>query len=312
MYIGIDLGGTNIAVGLVNENCEIVAKDSCPTLSKRPFEEIVRDMASLSKKVTESAGYSVSDLKGIGIGCPGSVDHANGEIIYSNNIPWNHAPLRAEMGKYFGDIPVNIENDANAAAFGEYSVSGKGSNCFVTVTLGTGVGSGVVIDGKIFRGFNGIAAEIGHSTLVHDGIECTCGKRGCWECYASVTALIRQTSEAIKNHPDSLMALAAAKEDHISGRTAFNAAKAGDPAAQEVVDNYIRYVADGIMSIINTFQPDLLVIGGGISKEGDYLLAPIKKFVAENTYCKDISQTKLAIATLYNDAGIIGAALSAK
>lgn len=312
MYIGVDLGGTNIAVGLVDIEGNILAKSSRPTLADRPFEEIVKDMAQLCVEVTEAAGHTMDEIKGIGIGSPGAVDHAKGEIIYSNNIPWNHVPLRDEMQKYFDHIPVNIENDANAAAYGEYSVNGKGSKTFVAITLGTGVGGGIVIDDKIYRGFNGIGGELGHFTLVHDGIKCTCGKLGCWECYASVTGLIRQTSEAIQKHPESQMAKIAAEEDHISGRTAFNAAKAGDPAAQEVVDAYIRYVADGIVSIINIFQPDLLVIGGGISKEGDYLLDPIKRFVAENTYCKDIAQSKLAIATLFNDAGIIGAALSAK
>lgn len=311
MYIGVDLGGTNIAVGLVDVKGEIIKKSSRPTLSSRPFEEIVKDMADLCKEVTESAGYSINDVKGIGIGSPGAIDHAKGEIIYSNNIPWNHVYLRDEMQKYF-DIPVNIENDANAAAYGEYAINGKGSKCFIFVTLGTGVGGGIVINNEIYRGFNGIGGELGHFTLVHDGVKCTCGKLGCWESYASVTGLIRQTAKAIEKNPECQMAKDAAAEDHISGRTAFNAAKAGDSVAQAVVDAYIRYVADGIVSIINIFQPDMLVIGGGISKEGDYLLNPIKKYVAENTYCKDIAQTEISIATLYNDAGIIGAAMSAK
>ena len=151
---------------------------------------------------------------------------------------------------------------------------------------------------------------MGHITLVHDGEPCTCGKNGCWEAYASVTGLIRQTERAIKNDPDGAMAKLAAENGKVSGRTAFDAAKAGDAAAKEVVDKYIAYVADGISSVINIFQPEVLVIGGGISKEGDYLLNPIKEYVSKYTYCKDIPQTEIKIATLFNDAGIIGAAMA--
>ncbi len=312
MYIGIDLGGTNIAAGLVDESGKIIASGSTPTLATRPLDEIVKDMAMLSKKVTEDAGYTMADVKAIGIGSPGTIDHANGVVTYSNNIPsFTNAHVSEEFKKYF-DIPVNIENDANAAAFGEYIATGAKSSSFVFITLGTGVGGGIVINGKIYRGFNNAGAELGHTTIVMDGEPCSCGNNGCWEAYASVTALIRQTKEAMEKHPESLMKKVADEEGKVSGRTSFMAAAQGDKAAQEVVDNYIKYVATGIASMVNIFQPETLVIGGGISKEGDTLLLPIKEIVDKMDYNKYMPKVDIRIAKLFNDAGIVGAALAAK
>lgn len=311
MYLGIDLGGTNIAVGLVDAQCNIIVKGSRPTAHPRPFQEIVRDMAELCQELTEGAGHTMADIKGIGIGTPGSIDSNKGIVIYGNNLDWHNIPLAEELNRYFPEIPVAVENDANAAAFGEYMATGGNSDSFVAVTLGTGVGGGIVLNKKIFRGFNGAAGELGHFTLVHNGEPCTCGKKGCWESYASVTALIRQTKDAIEKNPDSLMVKIAEEKGKVTGRTAFDAAKAGDPAAQNVVDQYIAYVADGVVSVINIFEPEILVIGGGISAEGEYLMAPIRKHVAEVVYSRGLPQTQLKIASLGNDAGIIGAAMAA-
>ena len=311
MYIGVDLGGTNIAAGVVDENGRILVQGSVPTLNERDFTEIIKDMAELCKNITKKAGFQLEDIKAIGIGSPGSVDNKNGVVVYANNIKMNNAPVAAELKKYI-DVPVNIENDANAAAYGEYIINGGGVRDFVFITLGTGVGGGVIIDKKIYRGFNGAAGELGHTTLVHDGEQCTCGNKGCWEAYASVTALIRQTKESMDKNPDSLMHKVAAEEGKVSGKTAFVAAKKGDKSAQEVVDKYIGYVADGIMGVINIFQPEKLVIGGGISREGDLLLKPIIEHVDKYGYNKYMTKTEISIATLFNEAGIIGAALAAK
>ena len=223
----------------------------------------------------------------------------------------DHTPLAEELRKHI-DLPVNIENDANAAAYGEYVINGGDVEDFLFITLGTGVGGGVIINKKIYRGFNGVGGELGHVTLVHDGVPCTCGNNGCWEAYASVTALIRQTKEAMDKHPESLMHKLADKEGKVSGRTAFMAAKEGDAAAQAVVDKYVTYVADGINGMINIFQPEKLVIGGGISKEGDYLLNPIIEYVNKHQYNRYMKKTEISIATLFNEAGIIGAALAAR
>ena len=310
-YIGVDLGGTNIAVGVVTEEGKILATDSVPTLAEREYPEIVADMAMVCKRVVEKAGLEMKDIKAIGIGTPGSVDHKNGVVLYANNLKFENTPLAEEIGKYF-DIPVRLENDANAAAFGEYVVNGKGTKDFVFITLGTGVGGGIIINEKLYTGFNGIGGELGHMTIMHGGKMCSCGNPGCWEAYASVTALIAQTKEAIEKNPDSLMAKLAEENGEVSGRTAFEAAKKGDAAGLAVVEKYREYVASGIMNIINIFQPERLMIGGGISREGEYLIAPIREYCQKFGYNKNIAKTDIQAATLFGDAGIVGAALAAK
>ena len=311
MYIGIDLGGTNIAIGIVDEEGKIIVQGSTPTLSPRRYTEIVKDMVTLCEKLTAEAGISMNDIEAVGIGTPGSVDYEKGSVAYSNNLKFNDAPLRDEFQKYY-NIPVVLENDANSAAYGEYIANGGDAGVFLAITLGTGVGGGIILDKKIFRGANGAGGELGHFTLVHNGALCSCGKKGCWEAYASVTALINQTKVAIEKHPESLMKSLAEENGHVSGRTAFDAAKKGDPAAKEVVDKYIEYVADGLVSIVNIFQPDKIVVSGGISKEGDYLLDPVREYVKKYDYNKLFKRTEIETATLYNDAGIIGAAFAAK
>lgn len=311
LYLGVDLGGTNIAVGLVDEDGTILYQDSTPTIATRPIEEIIKDMCNLCIKVTEEAGCTMDDVAAVGVGCPGTVDNENGIIAYSNNLPINHAPMRDMIREYI-DKPVNLENDANAAAYGEYIINGKGAKNYVFITLGTGVGGGIIINEKIYRGFNGAGAELGHITLQMDGEQCSCGKKGCWEAYASVTALIRQTKKSMEENPNSLMHKIAEEEGKVSGRTAFDAAKKGDKAGQAVVDNYEKYVAEGLVSILNIFQPEKIAIGGGISKEGDYLLNPIKELVYKDDYNKYMPKTEIEIATLFNDAGIIGAAMAAR
>ena len=311
MYVGIDLGGTNIAAGLVTDEGKIIAKDSTLTMLPRDYTEIVKDMAELVKRLMTDNGLTEKDINGIGIGCPGSIDAKNGEVAFSNNLKMNHAPVAAELKKYF-DLPVSMLNDADAAAYGEYMINGDNVDSFIFITLGTGVGGGIIINKKVYSGFNGAGGELGHITLVHNGVPCNCGNIGCWEAYASVTALIRQTKEAMEKHPESMMNKIAAEEGKVSGRTAFNAAKAGDETGKAVVAQYCEYVASGLVSIINIFQPEKLVIGGGISKEGEYLLKPIREYCNAHEYNKYLKKVSISIATLFNDAGIIGAALSAK
>ena len=311
MYIGIDLGGTNIAAGIVREDGKIVVQSSVPTLSQRPTDEIVKDMVFLSKQLIKDAELELNDIEAVGIGCPGTINFETGEVIYSNNIKMEHYMLAKEFQKYL-NLPVKIDNDANCAAMGEYIVSGNNVPIFMFITLGTGVGSGLILNGKVFRGFNGAASEAGHITLVSGGEPCTCGKRGCWETYASVTALIRQTTVAMEKNPESLMHEIAKAEGKISGRTSFDAAKQGDKAAQAVVKQYAQYVADGIVSVENVLQPDIISVGGGISREGEYLLQPVCEYAAANGFNKFMPKTKIVTAQSFNDAGIIGAAMIAK
>ena len=310
MYIGIDLGGTNIAAGIVDDNGKIIQKGSVPTLKERHYTEIIKDMAKLVKDIVSDAGFDISEIKAVGIGCPGTIDNSRGMVVHSINIKMNNVQLASEFRKYI-DVPVNIENDANAAAYGEYIKNGNGADSYIFMTLGTGVGGGIIINGKIYRGFNCAGAEIGHTTIMLDGKQCTCGKKGCLESYASVTALIEQTAEKMDECHDSMMHEWVLKHGKINGRTAFECAKAGDKAAIEVKERYIKYIAEGVSNMINIFQPEVFVIGGGISKEGDELLIPIKKFVYENDYNKHMPKTDIKIAELFNDAGIVGAAMGA-
>lgn len=311
MYIGIDLGGTNIAAGIVDENGNIICKGSVPTLRERGNDAIVADMANLAIKLVKEAGLEISDIKSVGIGCPGTIDNDNGVVVFSNNIVMEKYPLVAKFREHL-DLPVNIENDANAAAYGEYIFTARDKKSFVLITLGTGVGGGIIIDGKLWRGFNCAGAELGHSTIIMNGKPCTCGKKGCFEAYASVTGLIDQTKEAMAKDPDTLMHKLAAEKGKINGRTSFDAARAGDKTAIAVRDQYIRYVAEGVGNLINMLQPEVFVIGGGISREGDTLLEPLKEIVYATDYNKFMPKTEIRIAKLFGDAGIVGAALAAK
>lgn len=310
MYIGIDLGGTNIAVGLVDRKGKIVMKASCPTGRERDWKEIVKDMALLSKKVVEKAGYSLDEIKAVGIGSPGTIDTKRGIVVYANNLKMENAPVADEFRKYI-DVPVHMENDANAAAFGEYVAKGEKCDSYVFMTLGTGVGGGIVIGGKIYRGFNFAGAEIGHTVINVDGEECSCGRKGCLEAYASVTALINQTKKKMEECPDSIMHAWVKEKGAVNGRCAFECAKRGDKAAIEIRDKYIEYVAVGATNMINIFQPQMLVIGGGISREGDVILNPVREYLKTNDYNRFMAHTKVEIASLYNDAGIVGAAMAA-
>ncbi len=308
MYrIGIDLGGTNIAVGVVDDKYQIVGRAKCKTALPRPAEEIVADMVKTAFEAVKNANLTMDDIASVGVGCPGTCNGDTGEVEYSNNLKFDHLPLVA-MLKAGLNKPVFMDNDANVAALGE-AVAGAArgvKNC-VCITLGTGVGGGVIIDGKIYSGSNFAGAELGHTVIVVDGEPCNCGRDGCWEAYASATALIRQTTRAIEAHPDSKMAQMA--QGNVNGRTAFDAMRAGCPVGKQVVDTYIRYIAAGLLNMINIFQPDVLCIGGGICNEGETLMAPLREQIENERYSKySVKQTTLCVAALGNDAGIIGAA----
>ena len=310
MYrIGIDLGGTNIVAGVVDDEFRIVATAKCKTRIPRPAEEIVVDMARMAKEAVQNAGLTMADIAYVGVGSPGTCNADTGIVEYSNNLQFEKLPLRDMLGGML-DKAVYIENDANAAALGEaLAGAAKGAQSCVCITLGTGVGGGIIIDGKIYGGFNFAGAELGHTVIMVDGELCTCGRFGCWEAYASATALINQTRRAMVNHPDSAMWSIAEDLDKVNGRTAFDGMRAGDAVAAQVVDTYIKYIATGLINVINIFQPEVLCIGGGICKEGDTLLKPLAAHIERERYSKYSShQTRLCVATLGNDAGIIGAA----
>ena len=316
MYsIGIDLGGTNIAVGIVDADYRIVKKESIPTRAKREADEITADIAALCLKLMGEMGLNQADVEFAGMATPGTANSDSGVIEYANNLPFYMYPMCAKLSSLLGGIKVYIENDANAAAKAEAMAgAATGSRYSVMITLGTGVGGGIILDGKVYAGFNFAGAELGHTVIEKDGRQCSCGRRGCWETYSSATGLITTTKEKIlacreKKIPTLMEKLICGDLKRISGKTAFTAAKQDDKAGREVVDTYIDYLACGIANMINIFQPEVLSIGGGICHEGDYLLTPLKERVFREVYTKDREpKTKLVIAALGNDAGIIGAA----
>lgn len=314
MYsIGIDLGGTNIVSSVVNDRYEIVASAKTATNSPRSAEEIFDDIAKVTFEAIDKAGLTVKDINSVGLGTPGTVN-GDGVIEFANNLVFNNVPAKQMLIDRLGIEKVYIENDANCAALGEaYAGVGNGAKDFIAVTLGTGVGSGIIVDGKIVNGVNFAGGECGHMVINVDGEQCTCGRKGCWEAYASATALIRQTERAMEENPDSVMHQLAAEEGKVSGRTAFDAMRKGDIAGIKVVDQYIKYVACGLINLVNALQPEVICVGGGICNEGETLMKPLRRYVqAERYSIYSKIQTKIVKAQLGNDAGVIGAAILGK
>ena len=313
--LGVDLGGTNIAIGLCNEKLEIIDKGSVPTLADRDAELIVKDMAALAMDITKRNGLTPDGIEYVGIAAPGTINSDTGTVEYSNNIKMSAFPLSEIFKKYYPAKAVYIANDANAAALGEaLAGAGKDYPSLVMITLGTGVGGGVIIDGKIFAGsVNCAGTELGHTVIERGGRQCSCGRRGCWEAYSSASALSAMTREKmhelkLKGIP-SMLFDEEKKDGKVSARTSFNAMKKGDRYGKELVDTYIEYLAVGITNMINVFQPHILCIGGGVCNEKENLTRPLIELVDREQYTRDgKNKTKIVTASLGNDAGIIGAA----
>ncbi len=316
MYtIGIDVGGTNLKAGLVNEDYEIVASSKMPLVWESQ-EKLAGDLSALAEDAAAQKGVSREEITSIGIGFPGAVDSRRGVVIQTVNIPIREMPIAALMrGRW--DVPIHLGNDADCAALGEFYHYGSGDiESLILVTLGTGIGTGIIVRGQIWSGHNGTGGEGGHMVIVHGGELCTCGRRGCWERYASASALVRQTRAAMEANRDSAMwGMTGNDPERVSGRTAFEAMRAGDAAGREVVEAYIRYLSDGLTNLINLLQPDVVCLGGGVSHEREEdLLLPVRRRVAEISYERNMSvpHTDIITAKLGNDAGIIGAALLGK
>ena len=314
-YLGIDLGGTNIAAGIVDESYNIIKKKSVPTLAQRDGKEIIKDMAKLCLSLVEDCGLTLNDIAYAGIASPGTANSETGVIEYANNLPFVNFPIADLLKEYTGIEKVYIENDANAAAKAE-AIAGvaRGAKFSIMITLGTGLGGGIVIDGKVYSGFNFAGAELGHIVIEKDGKQCTCGRRGCWETYSSATGLTNMTKEHLlaarkEGRKTIIEDLIGGNLDNCNARVAFAAMKQGDEVGKEIVDEFISYLACGITNIINIFQPNVLSIGGGVCGEKDHLLIPLKKAVFKETYSRGDRQTEIKIAELGNDAGIIGAAV---
>ena len=316
MYIGVDVGGTNLVAGIVKAEGALIKKAQRPTGSERGAEAVIADILGVAVDVCHAAGIAAGEIRQIGLGIPGAVDDEKGEVIFSPNIPLTGVALSRIIRDGWavdagGEVAVHLINDADAAAFGEYSAgSAKGYQSMILVTLGTGLGGGIVIDGKVFSGANNIGAEIGHLVIEHGGRPCNCGRLGCWEKYAAASGLISLTKEQMERDKDSALWRLAPTLDDVEGHMAFMAAAEGDASAQAVVALYIEYLANGLCSIINIFQPEVICLGGGVSNAGDALLMPLRELVAKNTFRHPEKNTEIRIASLGNDAGIIGAALA--
>ncbi len=311
--IGIDLGGTNIAVGIVDEAGNILCKGSTPTRMPRPYGPIIEDMARITLEVLAASPYTLDDVTAIGVGVPGVADPVTGIIPFCTNLAWHDVPFRETFQRYINK-PLFIDNDATVAGFAEYAAGvSAGTQSSVFLTLGTGLGGGIIIDGKPYSGNHFVGSEIGHIILQMDGELCTCGMRGCFERYASATALIREGRKALAAHPDSLMGtLCGQNPERISAKTVIDAAKQGDPTAAEVFASYAKALATGIVSIINFIDPEVVVLGGGVSLAGEFLADAVRKALKPMVFFKSLPYAEIKLAQLGPDAGIIGAAMLGK
>jgi glucokinase len=313
VYIGIDVGGTGIKIGVVDAEARIVAQGETPTKVGRPYQEIIRDMADCMLKTLQESGYGEGDVESIGIGIPGIADAKTGQVIFCTNMGWKDVPLRSELQKYLNK-PVHIDNDATVAGFAE-SICGVSAGCHssVFITLGTGVGGGIVIGGRPWSGFHGVGSEIGHIPMDIGGEPCSCGNYGCLERYCSATAVIRMGRQAAKQHPESLInELCGGDLDALSAKTVFDAAKEGDDVAMKVFNRYVDYLCKAIYMIIAFLDPEMIVLGGGVSKAGSFLVDAVQERIPRYLLFKTLPYSRGEIASLGADAGIIGAAMLGK
>jgi glucokinase len=311
MYAGIDVGGTNLKAGVCDANGRLLAVRKAPVPAFTGAEDFARILAELVRDAAGEAGVPLRELEWTGIGIPGAA--GDGKVIYTCNIPLTGAPL-GELFRRYLDVPVYLGNDADCAAVGEYFCgAGRGTRDFIVITLGTGIGGGLIMNGKVYAG-SGMAGEVGHMVIEKDGELCNCGRRGCWEAYASATGLVRMTREMIRQRPESGLAALAAEQGEVTAQTAFLAAARGDAAGEKLRQRYLSYLAAGVTNLVNIFQPQVLALGGGVSNERrELLLEPLQALVEKECYARHGgAMTRIVAAELGNDAGVIGAALLPK
>ena len=312
-YIGVDLGGTGIKAGVVNENGEIISKGSTPTMAERPYQAVIADIATLCKTVAADANLSIEQIEAIGVGVPGICDPKTGIIPKCTNLGWFDVPFVSELQSHIAK-PVIVDNDATVAGFAEYIAGvSAGTHSSVFVTLGTGVGGGIIINGRPYSGAHGVGSEIGHMNIAMGGEECTCGNKGCFERYASATSIIRDARRAVAENPNSaIMEKCGGDVEKINAKIVIDAAKEGDAVAKEVFAGYVNGLAHGLVNLINVIDPEVIVLGGGVSMAGEFLLDAVREAMKPLIFFKSMPYADVKLATLGADAGLIGAAMLGK
>ncbi len=310
-YLGLDVGGTNLAAAIVDDNYQIIERLKIPSNAHRSTAEIIDNMVEVSRGVVAKSGLEISQISSWGIGMPSCINIKTNLLVHANCFGWKNMPIYDHLeGKL--PLPFFIENDANCAVYGEaLAGAAQGYKDVLMLTLGTGVGGGIIIDGKIYTGADNMGAELGHTKLVYDGELCTCGQKGCLEAYCSLTALLRVTKKTLKLYPQSDFAKMVDEQNiEFNGEIIFEAAKKGDPTASGIIEQYIKHLAAGLSTFITIFRPSIIVLGGGIANSGDFLFNPLREEVYKATFGADmIGVPPIVGAKLGNDAGIIGAAL---
>ena len=310
LQVGVDLGGTNIATGLVTEKGELIASRTSPTQSGQMYEKILEQIAGEIAGLLSDAALRPSEISAVGIGIPGVVNAKAGTVVQCTNLGWYKKPVQADLLSLL-QLPVRIENDANLAALAEYTVgAARNVSSCILLTLGTGVGGGIIEKGRILSGASGQAGEFGHMTLVADGIPCACGRFGCMEQYCSATALVRTARQICGQHPESaLLTMTGGDLSRLTAKTVIDAARDGDPAARTVFNRFAHYLAAAIDSLANLLDPEMILLGGGLSRAGDFLLQAVSREIPRYEHGSPRPVPAVALAGLRNDAGIIGAGL---
>ena len=307
LYIGIDVGGTTAKAGVVDEAGQILYKSSCKTGIERDFENIAADMAELCRHIVRESGHEMAE---VGVGIPGEQSPKTGLVAFCNNLGWVDVPLMQRLRDALG-LPVYVDNDANVAALAESAFgASRDVKSSILITLGTGVGGGIVRDQRIHTGAHGVGGEIGHMVVVVDGEPCNCGHRGCWEKYASATAIIRMGRALMEEKPDCALARQMGGDAaNLNAKAVLDLAKAGDADCAGIFETYVKYLCVGLANLINIYDPDMLVLGGGVAHAGDFLLDAVRAALGDYVYCPALSWARVELARLGNDAGIIGAAM---
>lgn len=310
LYIGIDVGGTTAKAGVVDEAGQILYKSSCKTGIERDFEDIAADMAELCRHIVRESGHEMAEVAAVGVGIPGEQSPKTGLVAFCNNLGWVDVPLMQRLRDALG-LPVYVDNDANVAALAESAFgASKDVSSSILITLGTGVGGGIVRDQRIHTGAHGVGGEIGHMVVVVDGEPCNCGHRGCWEKYASATAIIRMGRALMEEKPDCALARQMGGDAaNLNAKAVLDLAKAGDADCAGIFETYVKYLCVGLANLINIYDPDMLVLGGGVAHAGDFLLDAVRAALGDYVYCPALSWARVELARMGNDAGIIGAAM---